>query len=112
MPIRPADLWRDRIIVVTGGTSGIGREFAVRFAIDGARVIACGRNDTALREIQTEHPTIEVVQCDIAVRPNVLALVETIRDRCGVVDVLVNNADIANHYDGVMHWIAEQKAPA
>ena len=57
--------WRDRTIVVTGGTSGIGRQFAIHFAAEGAKVIACGRNDMALRKLQTEHPTIETVQCDM-----------------------------------------------
>ena len=91
--------WRDRTIVVTGGSSGIGRQFAIHFAVEGAKVIACGRNDMALRKLQTEHPTIETVQCDIAVRPNVLALVETIRDRYGMLDVLVNNAGIMERVD-------------
>jgi short-subunit dehydrogenase involved in D-alanine esterification of teichoic acids len=45
--------WRDRTIVVTGGTSGIGRQFAIWFAAEGAKVIACGRNDMALRKLQT-----------------------------------------------------------
>ena len=99
--------WRDRIIVVTGGTSGIGREFAVHFATDGARVITCGRSDVALRQLQTEHPTIEVIRCDIAVQPNVLALVETIRDRCGVVDVLVNNAGIMERVDLLEESVSE-----
>jgi uncharacterized oxidoreductase len=102
-------LWRDRIIVVTGGTSGIGREFAVHFATDGARVIACGRNDEALRQLQTEHPTIEVIQCDIAVQPNVLALVETIRDRCGMVDVLVNNAGIMERVDLLEESVTDER---
>ena len=73
--------WRNRTILVTGGTSGIGRQFAIHFAAEGAKVIACGRNDMALRKLQTEHPTIEAIQCDITARPNVLTLVETIRDR-------------------------------
>jgi uncharacterized oxidoreductase len=100
--------WRDRIIVVTGATSGIGREFAVHFATDGTRVIACGRNDMALRQLQTEHPTIDVVQCDIAVRSNVLALVETIRDRCDVVDVLVNNAGIMERVDLLEESVSDE----
>jgi short-subunit dehydrogenase involved in D-alanine esterification of teichoic acids len=47
--------------MVTGGTSGIGRQFAIWFAAEGAKVLACGRNDVALRKLQTEHPTIEAV---------------------------------------------------
>jgi short-subunit dehydrogenase involved in D-alanine esterification of teichoic acids len=89
--------WRDRTIVVTGGTSGIGRQFAIRFAAEGAKVIACGRNDMALRKLQTEYPMIEAVQRDITGRPNVLALVETIRDHYGMLDVLVKNVDHARN---------------
>jgi NAD(P)-dependent dehydrogenase (short-subunit alcohol dehydrogenase family) len=51
----------------------------------------------ALDKLQAEYSKIDVVQCDITVRPDVLALVETIRDRYGKIDVLVNNA-------GQVHW--------
>ncbi len=91
--------WRDRVVAVTGGTSGIGREFAERFAAEGARVVACARNETALRELQTRCPEIEVVRCDVAVRSDVLALEHFIRDRHGKVDVLVNNAGIMEQVD-------------
>jgi short-subunit dehydrogenase involved in D-alanine esterification of teichoic acids len=76
----------------------VGR-FAIWFAAEGAKVLACGRNDVALRKLQTEHPTIEAVQCDITARPNVLALVKTIRDRYAMLDVLVNNAGIMERVD-------------
>ena len=91
--------WRDRVVVVTGGTSGIGREFAVRLAADGAKVIACGRNETALRGLQAEYPAIEALRCDVSVRPDVLALEAAIRDRHGRVDVLINNAGIMERVD-------------
>jgi uncharacterized oxidoreductase len=91
--------WRDRVVAVTGGTSGIGREFAERFAAEGARVVACARNETALRELQTRCPEIEVVRCDVAVRSDVLALEQFIRDRHGKVDVLMNNAGIMEQVD-------------
>jgi uncharacterized oxidoreductase len=91
--------WRDRIVVVTGGTSGIGREFAVRLAAEGAKVIACARNETALRELHAECPAIDVVRCDVSVRTDVLALEAAIRDRHGRVDVLINNAGIMEQVD-------------
>jgi uncharacterized oxidoreductase len=101
--------WRGRIIVVTGGTSGIGRQFAIHFATESARVIVCGRNDVALRKLQTEHSTIETVQCDITARSNVLALVETIRDRYGMVDVLVNNAGIMERVDLLEESVSDER---
>ena len=95
--------------MVTGGTSGIGRQFAIWFAAEGAKVLACGRNDVALRKLQTEHPTIEAVQCDITARPNVLALVETIRDRYAMLDVLVNNAGIMERVDLLEESVSDER---
>jgi uncharacterized oxidoreductase len=91
--------WRDRVVVVTGGSSGIGREFAVRLAAEGAKVIACARNETALRELQAECPLIEVVRCDVSVRADLLVLETVIRDRHGRLDVLINNAGIMERVD-------------
>jgi uncharacterized oxidoreductase len=91
--------WSDRVVVVTGGTSGIGRELAIRLATEGAKVIACGRNETALRELQTHYPKIEVHRCDVSVGSDVLTLAQAIRDRHGRLDVLMNNAGIMEQVD-------------
>ena len=107
---RPAGSpWRDRTVVVTGGASGIGRQFAIRFASEGAKVLACGRSDMALGNLQAEHPEIEVVQCDITARPNVLSLVEIIRDRYAKVDVLVNNAGIMERVDFLEDSVSDER---
>ena len=63
----------------------------------------------ALRKLQTEHPTIEMVQCDITARPNVLTLVETIRDRYGMLDVLVNNAGIMERVDLLEEFVSDER---
>ena len=84
--------WRNRIVVVTGGNSGIGRAFVERLAAAGAQVVACGRNQASLQELQTRHPTVEALRCDITMRQEVLALVGAVRDRHGCLDALINNA--------------------
>jgi uncharacterized oxidoreductase len=86
--------WRGRVVVVTGGTSGIGRAFVVRLAAEGAKVIACARNEMALCELEMQYPAIEVFRCNVTARMDVLALQEAIRDRHGRIDVLINNAGI------------------
>ncbi len=90
--------WAGRTVVITGATSGIGHEFAVRFVAEGAKVIACGRNDMALRRLQ-EQFSIEVFHCDITERSDVHALTEFIQQRYAGVDVLVNNAGIMERID-------------
>jgi uncharacterized oxidoreductase len=92
-------VWSDRVVVVTGGTSGIGREFATRLSAEGAKVIVCARNATALGELQTRCPGIEVHRCDVSARPDVLALEAAIRNRRGRIDVLINNAGIMEQVD-------------
>jgi uncharacterized oxidoreductase len=99
----------DRVVVVTGGTSGIGREFAIRLAAEGAKLIARARNEMALRERQTRDPGIEAIRCDVTVRPDVLALEEAIQDSYGRVDVLVNNAGIMEQVDLLDGSVSEER---
>ena len=101
--------WRDRVVVVTGGTSGIGREFAVRLQAEGAKVIACARHEVALRELQTRYPQIEAIRCDVTVSLDVLALEAAIQDRYGRIDVLINNAGIMEQVDLLDQSVSDER---
>jgi short-subunit dehydrogenase involved in D-alanine esterification of teichoic acids len=74
-------VWRDRVVLVTGGNSGIGRAFVERLAAGGAKVIVCGRNEMTLQELQNQNPGIVAFRCDITVRQDVLALANGIQNR-------------------------------
>jgi NAD(P)-dependent dehydrogenase (short-subunit alcohol dehydrogenase family) len=78
----------DRTIVVTGGSSGIGRAVAARFVADGADVVVTGRRQEALLAAARELGARPVV-CDAADPAAVEAALDQLPDR---VDVLVNNA--------------------
>jgi uncharacterized oxidoreductase len=91
--------WSDRVVAVTGGNSGIGRAFVERLSNYGAKVLACGRNEVTLQELQNNDPAIETFRCDISVRQDVLALAVAIKDRYGRLDVLINNAGIMERVD-------------
>jgi dehydrogenase/reductase SDR family member 7B len=89
---------RGSTVIITGATSGIGRETAREFARAGARVVAAGRREDRLRELVTE---IEgtggaalAVGTDVADAAQVDRLIERTIERFGVVDTLVNNAGI------------------
>jgi NAD(P)-dependent dehydrogenase (short-subunit alcohol dehydrogenase family) len=76
-----------QVVLVTGGTRGIGRGIAERFATDGARVVVCGRNQP---DVATD--AVEFVPADVRDAEQVAALIDGIAERHGRLDVLVNNA--------------------
>jgi len=79
-------------IIITGASSGIGRETALAFAAAGASVVAAARNDIQLRDLATHHPSILPVPADVTQDNDVQRLVATAMERLGRVDILVNNA--------------------
>jgi NAD(P)-dependent dehydrogenase (short-subunit alcohol dehydrogenase family) len=83
-----------RVVLVTGASSGIGRECALRFASLGDTVVGVARHEPALRELADEHPGIEVEVCDVTDADARVALVGQVLLRHGRVDVLVNNAGV------------------
>lgn len=90
---------RDRVAIVTGASSGLGRAMARRFAAEGAAVILADI-DTTPREggrptaevIAEEGGTAEFVHCDVSVWASVEATVAHAVARHGRLDVMVNNA--------------------
>jgi 3-oxoacyl-[acyl-carrier protein] reductase len=87
---------RNRVVVVTGGSRGIGKGIALRLAQDGARVaIAYRTNKTAaqqaLRQLQAAGADCLAVETDISQPARAEQLIKTIADRYGRIDVVVNN---------------------
>ena len=87
---------RGSTVVITGATSGIGRETAREFARAGARVVAAGRREDRLRElvaeIESQGGSALAVGTDVADAAQVDRLIERAIERFGAVDTLVNNA--------------------
>ncbi len=83
-----------RIVLVTGASSGIGRECALAFARLGDTVVGVARHEPALRELAAEHPGIHVETCDVTDAQARVELVGRVLLRHGRIDVLVNNAGV------------------
>ncbi len=87
--------FKNKVVLVTGGTRGIGRACAERFAREGAHVVLCGRDAaTAIRVAEEIGPNTEGIACDVTDAAAVNALVAAVEAKHGTIDVLVNNAGI------------------
>jgi NAD(P)-dependent dehydrogenase (short-subunit alcohol dehydrogenase family) len=90
---------RDRVALVTGGGSGLGRAIALLFAEEGARVVV---NDVRLEVAEKTVSELKgpaggrAIQADVADSAQVMAMFVTIERELGALDILVNNAGIAS----------------
>ncbi|MEX2401146.1 MAG: SDR family oxidoreductase [Rhodothermales bacterium] len=88
---------RDRVAVVTGAASGIGRATAVRFAAEGARVAALDIDGEGGRALASElGPSARYYDCDVVDQSAVEAAFDSVSHDLGPVDILFNNAAIAH----------------
>lgn len=90
---------KDKVVVLTGATSGIGLACAHRFASDEARLILVVRsaqkgNDLKAELIQKYNTTVDVVIADFQVFDSIRAAANTVLELTDSIDVLINNAGI------------------
>jgi uncharacterized oxidoreductase len=88
-----------QIILITGGSSGIGLAIAQKFLANDNTVIITGRNLAKLEKVKQENPKIHIYQSDVTDDAEVRMLADDIQQKFGGIDVLVNNAGIMNLVD-------------
>lgn len=92
---------KDKVVIVTGGASGIGRSLARRYAAEGARAVVVA--DLHLEQAQAVAQEIGglAVRCDVSKEADIQALVATTRERYGRVDAYLSNAGILGRKGGL-----------
>lgn len=89
---------KDKVVIITGGSSGLGEATARRLAKSGAKVMLAARREEKLKEIVADIEkaggSAKYQTTDITNRAEVEALVKTTKETYGRVDVLVNNAGL------------------
>jgi NAD(P)-dependent dehydrogenase (short-subunit alcohol dehydrogenase family) len=83
---------KDKVVIITGGTSGIGRAAARSFAEHGAKVLITGRRSAPLRLATGDHPHIAGVTADVSIPADAARTITETLNTWGRVDILVNNA--------------------
>lgn len=90
--------FKDKVVLITGGSRGLGLVLAREFAAEGARLVICARDedelDRAYVDLESRGAEVMIHRCDVTNRTDVLEMVCAIESRFGGVDVLVNNAGV------------------
>jgi meso-butanediol dehydrogenase/(S,S)-butanediol dehydrogenase/diacetyl reductase len=93
-------LLKDRVAIITGGGSGIGRGVAERFAREGARLALVDLNPQGLAEtaalVRSAGIEVETYEADVSATADVEGFFARAVERFGGVDIVVNNAGIGN----------------
>jgi NAD(P)-dependent dehydrogenase (short-subunit alcohol dehydrogenase family) len=82
----------EKVIIITGGSSGIGRAAALRFANQGDKVLITGRRAGPVEQTVAEHKNIAGIVANTASAEDARRTITTAVDKWGRVDALVNNA--------------------
>ena len=88
-----------QIVLVTGGSSGIGLALAKKFMENDNTVIITGRNLQKLEAVQRDFPQIHIFQSDVTDDAGVRKLADDIQEKFSGIDILINNAGVMNLVD-------------
>src|SRR6185312_4394938 len=87
-----SDYLKGKIVLITGGTSGIGLSLVRAFHTRGALVRFCARSEAAVRQIERTHPGSIGYVCDVTKPDDVKAMGERIAATDGRLDIFIANA--------------------
>lgn len=93
------DRMKDKIVIITGASSGIGKALAYEFGKRGAKVVLAARNLEKLEEIASDLYKLGIqalaVQTDVTIENDCRILIEKTLEKYGRIDVMINNAGIS-----------------
>ena len=85
-----------KTIFVTGATSGFGKAFAEKFIAEGAKVIASGRREERLQELQKQlGDNLHIITLDVRDKNQIANAIKNLPEKFSEIDILINNAGLA-----------------
>lgn len=95
----------NKVVLLTGASSGMGRDMALLFAKEGAKVVAVARREEKLKEIadQSKDFAGEILACegDVSKQEDIDKMVDFTMGKYNRIDVLVNNAGVMDNFEAV-----------
>lgn len=93
------NIFREKVVIVTGASTGIGRAVAFEFARQGSKVVIAARSEDKLVQLEKEirEAGLEATHCvtDVTREEDCRRLIETALSKYGTIDILINNAGIS-----------------
>lgn len=87
----------EKVIVITGASSGIGEATAIRLAKEGHKIVLAARREEKLKDLKNkigDTDKVLIIKTDVTNRKDVETLIKSTMDKFGRVDVLINNAGL------------------
>lgn len=86
-----------KVVVITGGSDGIGKALVEKMISWGAKVATCGRNHDKLYQLQLDnsHASLHTMACDVSKESDCRKFIESCIGTFGGIDILINNAGIS-----------------
>lgn len=88
----------DKVILITGGSRGLGLILARKLADEGAKIAVCGRSDETLqrasRDLSSRTSEHLAIPCDIRNKEEIQRMIQQVKHELGSVDILINNAGV------------------
>ncbi|XP_069364394.1 17-beta-hydroxysteroid dehydrogenase 14-like [Maniola hyperantus] len=84
--------FKNKVVIVTGASSGIGAVIAEEFSAEGAKVVIVGRSEAKLNHVARSCTNYLIVRADLSRDEDVQKIIDETIDKFGRIDILVNNA--------------------
>ena len=99
----PSNMMKDKVVMITGGGSGLGYYIAKKLSEEGAIIIITGRNEEKLKKASKEINDKAIYFCwDVSDINKGKEIIDEIYEKYGKIDVLINNAGISLHEGNIL----------
>ena len=90
-------LFNNQVVIITGGSDGIGKALVEQFLAMGAKVATCGRSQEKLHQLQVQHPgaSLFLKGVDVSKEQECEQFISDVINTWGQIDILINNAGIS-----------------
>ncbi len=89
--------FKDKVVIVTGGTDGIGKALVDALIAEGAKIATCSRNSDKLYQLHSEYASapLHTMVCDVSSENDCRRFIELTLKMYGHIDIIINNAGIS-----------------